>query len=200
MSAVLNQPFITVEDYLASELISDIKHEYDNGVVYAMSGTSVNHDRISKALARKLAEHLDNSPCEVLGQDIKVHVADNKFYYPDLMVICNHENGDDYYTDKPILIIEVLSDSTQRKDRTSKRWAYQSLPSLLEYVLIEQDFVDIEVSRRSINWQSQHYFLGNEVFFESLDLKVPVADIYRRVDNEDMREFLQVNEYESPKN
>jgi Uma2 family endonuclease len=191
MNAVLKDNFISVEEYLADELVSDIKHEYENGTVYAMSGTSVNHDRISKALARKLAEHLDNSLCEVLGQDVKVYVADDKFYYPDLMVICNHENGNDYYTDKPILIIEVLSNSTQRKDRTIKRWAYQTLPSLQEYVLIEQDFVEVEVSRRSLGWKSEHCFLGDEVFFESLDLKVPVTEIYRRVDNEDMREFFQ---------
>jgi Uma2 family endonuclease len=191
MSAVLKDNRISVEEYLAGELLAEIKHEYIDGYVYAMSGTSVNHDRISKALARNFAEHLDNSPCEVLGQDVKVYVTDDKFYYPDLMVICNHEKGNDYYTEKPILIVEVLSDSTQRKDRTTKRWAYQSLPSLQEYVLIEQDFVDIEVSRRSLGWKSEHYFLGDEVFFESLDLKVPVAEIYRRVDNEDMREFLE---------
>jgi Uma2 family endonuclease len=89
------------------------------------------------------------------------------------------------------LIVEVLSDSTQRKDRTIKRWAYQTLPSLQEYILIEQNFVDIEVSRRSTGWNSAHYFLGDEAFFESLDLKIPVFEIYRRVDNEDMLEFLQ---------
>jgi Uma2 family endonuclease len=191
MSAVLKDNRISIEDYLSGELVSEIKHEYEEGYIYAMSGASVNHDRISKALARKLADHLDDTPCEVLGQDVKVYVAESKFYYPDLMVICNHEKGGEYYTDKPILIVEVLSDSTQRKDRTVKRWAYQRLPSLQEYVLIEQNFVEIEVSRRSANWDSTHYFLGDEVFFQSLALKLPVEEIYRRVDNEDMREFLK---------
>ncbi len=190
MNAVLKNNRITVEDYLAGELISEVKHEYEDGYVYAMSGTSKNHDKIMINLLRKLGDYLDNIPCDVYS-NVKVHVSKTKFYYPDVMVVCGDDNDNDYYTEKPILIVEVLSDSTQRKDRTIKRWAYQSLPSLQEYVLIEQNFVDIEVSRRSVNWQSQHYFLGDEVFFESLDVKVPVAEIYRRVENEDMREFLQ---------
>jgi Uma2 family endonuclease len=194
MSAILKNNRISVEEYLKGELLAEVKHEYIDGSVYAMAGASRNHDRISKTVARKLAEHLDNLPCDVFGQAIKVYVSESKFFYPDVMVVCEDDKGDTYFTDKPILIIEVLSDSTQDKDRTVKRLAYQSLPSLQEYVLIAQDFVEVEVSRRSLGWKSEHYFLGDEVFFESLDLKVPVAEIYRRVDNEDMRGFLQVQE------
>lgn len=190
MNAVLKNNFISIEEYLAGELIAETKHEYLDGYVYAMAGASKNHDRINKTLARKLAEHLDNSPCEVLGQDIKLRVADTKFFYPDVMVVCEDDNGNAYYTEKPLVIVEVLSSATQRKDRTIKRLAYQSLASLQEYVLIEQDFVEIEVCRRASGWNSQHYFLGDEVEFKSLDLKLSVAAIYRRVDNEDMREFL----------
>ncbi len=191
MSAVLKDDRITIEEYLEGELLSEIKHEYIDGYVYAMAGAKVNHDRICKNIDRKLANHLDNTSCEVVGQDIKVYVSGAKFFYPDAMVICNHENGNDDYTDKPLLIVEVLSNSTQRKDRTLKRLAYQTLESLREYILIEQDFVEIEVSRRSLGWKSEHYFLGDAIFFESLDLKIPVAEIYSRVDNEDMQNFLQ---------
>lgn len=190
MGAVLKDNRISVEEYLAGELISETKHEYEDGYVYAMSGTSKNHDKIVVNLLAKFINQLSNTPCDVYS-NVKAHVSKTKFYYPDVMVVCGDDNDNEYYTEKPILIVEVLSDSTQRKDRTTKRWAYQNLPSLQEYVLIEQNFVDIEISRRSSNWQSQHYFLGDEAFFESLDLKIPVSEIYRRVDNEDMREFLQ---------
>jgi Uma2 family endonuclease len=200
MSAVLKDSRISVEEYLEGELLSDIKHEYIDGYVYAMAGVKLNHERVVGNLASEFRQHLKKMPCDVVSSDFKVYVSEAKFFYPDVMVFCEHESGNSDYTEKPILIVEVLSDSTQRKDRTTKRWAYQNLPSLQEYVLIEQDFVDIEVSRRSVNWQSQHYFLGDEVFFESLDLKVPVAEIYRRVDNEDMREFLQVNKKQTLKN
>ncbi len=191
MNAVLKDNKMTAEEYLAGELISEIKHEYEGGYVYAMAGASKNHEKIIFNLARKLGNHLENAPCDVYTSNIKVYVNKTKFYYPDVMVVCGDDNDNDYYTEQPILIVEVLSDSTQRKDRTIKRWAYQSLPSLQEYVLIEQDFVEVEVSRRSVNWQSQHYFLGDDIFFASLDLKVSVEEIYRRVENEDMLEFLQ---------
>jgi Uma2 family endonuclease len=85
----------------------------------------------------------------------------------------------------------VLSKSTRRTDQTIKLATYKTLPSLQEYVLIEQDHVDIEVFRRSANWFSERYFMGDEVFFESLDLTISVSDIYQRVNNEDMQDYLQ---------
>ena len=193
---------LTPEEYFIWEEQQLLRHEYLSGRVYAMSGGTQNHGRIASNIIFILKGHLRGGGCQVGNSDCRVNIFETKDYvYPDVSVTCDDRDRTAIQAIQyPCLIIEVLSDSTQRKDRTSKRWAYQNLPSLLEYVLIEQDFVDIEVSRRSINWQSQHYFLGNELFFESLDLKVPVADIYRRVDNEDMREFLQVNEDESPKN
>jgi Uma2 family endonuclease len=190
MSAILKDNKITIEEYLAGELASEIKHEYEDGYVYAMSGTSKKHDRICQNLARKLGNHLENIPCDVYS-NVKAHVSQTKFYYPDVMVVCGDDNDNEYYTEKPVLIVEVLSKSTRRKDHTTKRFAYRQIETLLEYVLIEQDSVHIEVSRRSAGWDSAHYFLGDEVFFESLDLKIPVLEIYRRVDNEDMQEFLQ---------
>lgn len=193
-SAILKQPFISVEDYLAGELVSDVKHEYENGEVYAMAGAKLNHERITTNLLRKLADHLENTSCEVVSKDFKVNINFSKFYYPDLMVFCESLNGEDVYTEKPILIIEVLSKSTRRKDHTTKRFAYRQIDTLQEYVLIEQDNVHIEVSRRSESWDSAHYFLGDEVCFQSLDLKIPVSEVYRRVDNQDMREFLQATE------
>jgi len=197
MSAVLKDNRITAEEYLQGELISDIKHEYIDGYVYAMAGASINHNRIANNIAREIGQLLKNLPYDVLTADFKVNINRCKFFYPDV-VICNHNNADEYYTEKPILIVEVLSDSTQRKDRTLKRLAYQALPSLQKYVLIEQDFVDVEVSRRSAHWDSRHYFLGDEVYFESLDLKLPMAEIYHRVDNEELREFLQEREPTKP--
>lgn len=191
MSAVLKDNKISVEEYLRSELLAEVRNEYIDGYVYAMSGTSRNHEKIIFNLSRKLGNHLENMPCDVFSSNIKVYVSQSKFFYPDVMVVCSDENGDAYYTEKPVLIVEVLSKSTRRKDHTTKRFAYRQIETLQEYVLIEQDFVDVEVCRRATGWDSHHYFLGDEVFFESLDLKVPVAEIYRRVDNEDMREFLQ---------
>lgn len=184
------QNWISPQDYLAGELISDIKHEYIGGEVYAMTGTSLNHGRIVSALMRELGNHLANTPCEVFAADIKVK-AQNNFFYPDLIVDCQNKDGSAHVTESPLIIVEVLSKSTRKLDQTLKRLAYQSLPSLQEYVLIEQDFVDIEVSRRSNHWQPEHYYLGDQVYLGAVDIRLPVDAIYARVQNEDMQAFLQ---------
>lgn len=191
MNAVLKDNRISVEEYLAGELVSDIKHEYEDGYVYAMAGARLNHERIVGNVFAEFHLHLKNTPCEVVSKDFKVNINFSKFYYPDVMVMCEAKKGDDVYTEKPILIVEVLSKSTHRRDKTLKRAAYQSLPSLQEYVLIEQDIAEVIVFRRDENWFPQSYFLGEIVYFKSVDFHVSVEEIYRRVDNEDMREFLQ---------
>jgi len=183
------QNWISPEEYLAGEMISDMKHEYIDGDVYAMTGTSVNHNRIIGSLFAGLHLHLANTPCDVFTTDIKVK-AQNNFFYPDLIVDCQNLNGDAYVTEAPLIIVEVLSKSTRKLDQTLKRLAYQSLPSLQEYVLIEQDFVDIEVCRRSNHWQSEHFYLGDQMHLAAIDLSLPVENIYVRVNNDDVQAFL----------
>jgi Uma2 family endonuclease len=99
------------------------------------------------------------------------------------------ENSD--YTQQPAIIVEVLSTSTRSKDETTKRRLYQTLPSLQEYVLIEQDIVDVEECRRSEGWVSEHYFMGDEITFAAMNLTLSVNDIYERVVNEDVSAFLR---------
>ncbi|MDX8130115.1 Uma2 family endonuclease [Methylomonas sp. OY6] len=184
-----DKSWMSVEDYLAAELLSDIKHEYDAGELVAMSGASKNHERIKMSLARLLGNHLQGKPCEPFSSDVKVKI-DQYLFYPDAMVVCEDTSTHDYYAEAPVLIVEVLSKSTRRRDETIKRRLYQTIPSLLEYVLIEQDIVDVEVCRRSEGWVSNHYFLGDQARFESVDLTLDVAEIYQRVDNDDMRTFI----------
>lgn len=140
MSAVLKENFISVEDYLADELIAKTKHEYIDGRVYAMVGASKNHESIAANVLAEVRQHLKDTPCRPYGSDVKVKVGHNKFFYPDVMVVCEDKTDNAYYTEFPLLLVEVLSKSTRQKDETIKRIAYQSLPSLREYVLIEQNF------------------------------------------------------------
>jgi Uma2 family endonuclease len=184
-----DKPWISIEDYLAGEMVSEIKHEYYAGEVVAMSGASKNHERIKGNVAASLHGHLRGKTCEPFSSDLKVKIGQYLFY-PDVMAVCQDTSTHDYYAETPTVIIEVLSKSTRRRDETIKRRLYQTIPTLLEYVLIEQDIVDVEVCRRSEGWVSNHYFLGDEVTFESVGLTVSVADIYERVENEDMQSFL----------
>lgn len=189
MLAIKPTDLISVEDYLTGELNSDIKHELIDGYVYAMAGASANHERISGNISRKFGNHLENQPCEPFGSDMKLRINSN-FFYPDVMVDCHFDNSEPYFTQTPIIIVEVLSKSTRKKDTTLKFMSYLNIPSLKEYVLIEQDFVDVQVFRRSEGWLARHYFLGDEITFESIGLTLPVEDIYHRVQNDDMVEFL----------
>jgi len=193
MSAIKKTALISVEEYLHDESTREIKHELINGNVYAMAGASANHERISMNLSVSFATHLKHSPCEPFGSDMKVKAGTN-FFYPDALVDCNFDESEPFYTETPIIIIEVLSKSTNQKDRTSKRFAYLNIPTLQEYVLIEQDFVDIEVIRRKDDWGSKHYFLGDKITFESIALTLEVKDIYARVNNSDMLNWTHKTE------
>lgn len=190
MSAVIQSTPLTVEDYLKQELTSEIKHEFIEGYVYAMAGAGQNHDRISGTIYRKMGNHLENSPCEPFTSDMKLKTSAGNFRYPDCMVVCDKDDENEYYKTKPIILVEVLSRSTRKIDEKDKLMEYINIPTLQEYVLIEQDFVDITVLRRSENWLPRHYFLGDEITFESIVLTLSVEEIYHRVQNEDMIEFL----------
>jgi len=182
---------ITEEEYLMGEDISEIRHEFIDGEVYAMSGASKNHERIAGNIYRKIGNFLDNSPCEPFSSDVKVKVG-KKFFYPDAMVVCDDQTNHDYYTESPTLIVEVLSKTTRRMDETIKRKAYQSISTLQEYLLIEQYFVNVEVCRRSENWQSTHYSVGDEFTLDSIGFTMSVDELYQRVVYEDVLFGLDV--------
>ncbi|MDP2904604.1 MAG: Uma2 family endonuclease [Methylovulum sp.] len=190
MSAVKNIGLTSVEDYLKWELTSEVKHELIGGYVYAMVGSSDNHDYISGNIYRKFGNHLENSTCRPFTSDKKLKTSTGNFRYPDCMVICDKDDESQYYKTKPIILVEVLSRSTRKTDEKDKLIEYMNISTLQEYVLIEQDYVDITVYRRSDDWHSIHYFLGETIYFESIDLTISVEEIYHRVQNDDMVEFL----------
>ena len=175
---------ISVEDYLAGELISDIKYEYINGEVFAMAGARRAHNIISMTLANLLYNHLRGTPCQVFGSDMKVGIltaTDAVFYYPDVQVSCE-KNGHEYYNTEPKLIIEVLSDSTERKDRVEKFHTYRKLASLEEYVLVAQDCLRIEIYRRHSGWDVELLKEGDSFRLESVGLALTVAEVYQGVE------------------
>ncbi|EWH08186.1 hypothetical protein DS2_18628 [Catenovulum agarivorans DS-2] len=190
MSVVSKQSTLTVDEYLQGELVSDTKHEFVDGQVYAMAGASINHERISGNIFGELRNHLKGSPREALSSDMKVKARDN-FYYPDVLVDCKFDNATPYYSETPVIIVEVLSRSTRKLDETKKLVEYLNIPTLQEYVLIEQDFADVTVYRKSDDWRCKHYFLGDDITFESINFTVSVEEIYDRVDNLDVIEYLQ---------
>ncbi|PCH94764.1 MAG: hypothetical protein COB83_10695 [Gammaproteobacteria bacterium] len=190
MSTIKQSDFITAEEYLNGELINEVKHEYVGGQAYAMAGASKNHERISGNIFAEFRNHLKNSSCEPFGADVKIKTPSGSFRYPDCMVVCDDDSESEYYTKSPTIIVEVLSRTTRKIDERTKLIEYINIPTLQEYVIIEQDVVDVTVYRKSDDWHSKHYFLGEAIYFKSIDLTVSVKEIYHRVKNEDVIEFL----------
>lgn len=189
MAHALQAALISEEEYLAGEELSDIKHEYIDGYVYAMSGASINHSTITGNIYSEIRAFLKGKPCRPHTSDVKAKIG-SQYFYPDMMVDCSNPDGKAYYTETPTIIVEVLSKSTRRTDKITKRQAYLQIPTLQEYLLIEQDFVEVEVMRKSEHWQSAYYYLGDEVTLDSIGMTLSVEAIYDRVQNSDMAEWL----------
>jgi len=143
--------YVSPEIYLEGERVSPIKHEYRKGQIYAMVGAKKPHIVLASNLVTILSNHLDNTPCLVLNSDIKIRLEEvNCYYYPDLAVVCNEReiNNTDNFILYPVLVIEVLSKSTEAFDRGDKFTDYQTCPTLKEHILIEQSQQKIECYRR----------------------------------------------------
>jgi len=184
-------PFhLNAEDYLRYELSTDGKHQLIDGEIYAMGGASERHNLLAGNIFNEFKNRLKGRPCRTFMADMKLRVAED-FFYPDVMVICGEDNESAYYKTAPTVIVEVLSKTTRKFDQSRKRLRCQSLPTLQEYVLVEQDKGEILVFSRKDGWQSLYYYLGDEIVFPSLNVAVPVETIYEQVDNEDVAAFLE---------
>ncbi len=176
---------ISVEDYLEGEKISPVKYEFVYGEVYAMAGTSDNHNRIVNEIVARLVFHLRDSRCEPFSGEIKVRVSPNVYYYPDVLVSCEESPENPYFRNEPILIVEVLSPSTQVIDRREKLLFYQQMPSVQEYAVIEQEKMHVEIHRRQPDGRWITYYFNQdadeEVEFQSVEMTMTLGEIYRRV-------------------
>jgi len=174
---------ISIEEYLQGELVSDIKYEYVNGEVYAMAGAKRPHNIISMNLSVLIGSHLRGTPCQAYNSDMKVGIltdTDDYFYYPDLQVSCE-KNAHELYNTEPKLIIEILSDSTERIDRAEKFRDYRKLASLEEYVLVAQDTARVEIYRRAENWEFALFTQADTFCLHSIELSLNVSEVYENV-------------------
>lgn len=181
---------MTEEEYLASEPASEVKREYIDGQIFAMAGVRRNHNHLIMNIARHFGNHLDEASCATFVSDMRVK-AGTSFFYPDVVVDCTTPAGDEDFLTSPLIIVEVLSKSTRKLDTTKKLMCYINIPSVEEYVLIEQDIVSIIVMRRNRDWLPEYFYLGDSVTFDTIQLTLSVEEIYDRVDNDDLNKFRQ---------
>lgn len=186
--ALRKEHWISPEEYLEIDRASiDLKYEYMDGQMYAMAGGTVNHAEIALNLIIALRAHLGNGPCHAFSSDVRVRVAEEKYYYPDVTVSCDAEDwqrGANDIVRTPRLVVEVLSPSTEFFDRGKKFRTYQACPSVEEYVLIRTKYQEVEIFNRQQGhiWTYRRFELGQEVELRSIGLTIPLAAIYSRTD------------------
>jgi Uma2 family endonuclease len=179
---------VSVEDYLEGELLSPVKHEYLAGVVYAMAGGRNQHNLVAGAFFGSMYSQLRGKPCAVFNTDTKVRVrlqSQTRFYYPDGMIVCRPNPGNDTFQDQPAVIAEVLSVTTRRTDEGEKKDAYLTIPSLSAYLLIESSHPRVVVHRRGPdrNFVPELYEGMDAVIpFDDVGCALSLAELYERVD------------------
>ena len=183
MTHLARSPRLTVEDYLVAEDGADIRREYIDGELYAMTGASPQHGLIVGNIYARLRPLLRGTTCQLFANDMKVRLRiaqQDVFYYPDLLLSCDPDDQETYYCNRPCLLIEVLSESTARIDRREKLFAYQSIPSLREYLLVDSIARAVEIYRSPQGWRHE---IATEGFvrLDCLDVELPLDAIYEDV-------------------
>src|ERR1043166_1128475 len=182
MQAALKRDFVSVEDYLADEAASRVKHEYIGGGVYAMAGATVEHNLIAINIASALRTHLKGKPCRTLISDVKLRLNINServFYYPNNIVGCDPRDKQKLYLQFPRILVEIASESTERLDRTEKRVAYQTIETLEEYLIVAQERTEATIFRRANNWNSEVITeLAQPISIKSIGLSLPLSAVY----------------------
>lgn len=187
----MSQPakkFYTLEEYFALEETAEYKSEYFQGEIFAMAGGSANHSSIALNVGGALDDALLEQPCRVFNSDIKIQVKKNGFYtYPDVAIVCGEvkfaSKRDDTITN-PLIVVEVLSPSTESYDRGKKFELYKGLESFQDYLLIDQNRVYIEYHHKlgPNKWLTQTYEDLDEIIkFEGIELELPVKRVYRKI-------------------
>lgn len=187
MSSLAAQTVFTPEEYLVSERKATLKSEYLNGEILAMSGASLAHTLITGDIVTELNIQLRGQECQVISSDMRVKASPKgAYFYPDVVVFCGEPQFEDNVFDtllNPILVVEVLSPSTEAYDRGEKFAHYQQLTSLREYVLVSQDRIRVEHYRLvKTQWvQTEFQTRGDVLPLVSIECELTLQDIYRRV-------------------
>lgn len=174
---------MTLEEYLAFEEKSAIKHEYVAGEVFAMSGVTTRHNLLTLNLTRLLHVAAKRHGCRVFAVDVKLRAASDRIYYPDLMVACGSAAEVELIVDQPAIVVEVTSPSTRRTDRREKLDAYQRMPSLRTYLSVEQRRRQVVLYTRAqdADWRRDEFLGSGDVPIPALGLSLTLDDIYEDV-------------------
>lgn len=179
---------ISPQEYLRIESESESKNEFVDGIIVPMTGASLVHTIICGNILALIWAHIKEKDFTVHSNDLRVHSPQaNSYFYPDIVVIKGEAALTDQHFDtitNPLLIVEVLSDSTEGYDRGDKFRAYREINALKEYILVSQDKPNVEIfSKNSKNIWSLHEASGlqNSIQLNTIDLSLSLADIYNKI-------------------
>jgi Uma2 family endonuclease len=184
MATALKVPRQTLEEFLAWEREQPQRYERVSGVIRMMTGGTIDHNRIALNVADAFRQRLKGGDCEAFVNDVKVVTPAGDVMYPDVVVACGDIPGKATVLDAPVVIVEVLSESTAERDHGRKRWAYQTIPSLRHYVLIDQDEGGVEVTSPNADgsWQSVIVRnLGERLHLAALKMEIGLEEVFARV-------------------
>lgn len=174
------------DDYFAIEQTENQRYEYLNGEIFAMAGGTERHALISSNALIAIGNALRNHPCRIYGSDMKLHIAAwNKFCYPDIQVLCTDSRRYEKYVEGPILIMEVLSATTESYDRGMKFEHYRAIPELRHYLLLSQNRPHAEIFTRHENQQwlfNETNNIDTTIHLPNLKIYLPLAEIYRNTE------------------
>jgi len=176
---------MTVEEYfLLEQNDPDTRYEYVDGYIYAMAGGSFNYDTIKSNIHRILWGLLRGGKCRVYSSDMRVYISKERYFHPDVTVTCDlRDRGRGDLVQSPRLVVEVLSPSTELKDRTWKLQNYTAHPSIEEYVLVSAQSMKMELYRKEQDKWVYYAFGGDdELDIECLGVHFPVAEAYEDID------------------
>ena len=180
--------FMNTQEYLQYEECSITRHEFVNGQIFAMTGGTNRHNIIVLNLATILRQQVRGTNCRTYVADQKLRIeATNSFYYPDVLVACEAFDHNTTFSERAILIVEVLSKSTSSIDRREKVIAYRQIPTLMEYLIVFQNHQRVQLHRRDENdqWVLLEFCTGEEfelLSSNSCSLRISMEQIYEEVD------------------
>jgi Uma2 family endonuclease len=176
---------MTIEQYLEWELQQDLRYEYVNGEVFAMTGGTIPHNDIALNLYRTVYPHLRSRGCRANVSDVKVQVSPNSpYYYPDVIVSCDPQDlNARKFIQNPTIIAEVLSPGTSAKDRGEKFTDYQKIPTLQEYLLIDSEKIAVERYFRGEGrmWLYYPYTVGDTIALSSIEFEFEIELLYEGI-------------------
>ncbi len=177
---------LTVEQYLALEAESEIRHEYIDGEIFPMTGGTLNHDEITMSLTLTLGAQLIGSNCRLHTSHMRVGVSPTRYVYPDLSAVCGEADTDDGTTTllNPVFVAEVTSPSSIERDRATKLELYGTVPSIQGYLILDQERVFAQWhTRTESGWRQQQFTdLDDDIELTPIDCTLTLGQVYRGVE------------------